>query len=129
MRIFKNKWFSRFARRQGIEDQDLCEAMDRAERGLIDADLGGGVIKQRIARPNEGKSGGFRSVVIFRAGARAFFVYGFPKSDRSNIRSDELTGFKELAAVMLAYTDQQLKTAIETDALTEVTCYEQDLSQ
>ena len=73
MRIFKTKWFVRFARKQGIGDADLRAAVDRAVAGMIDADLGGGVIKQRIARPGEGKSGGFRSMVLFRAGEKAFF--------------------------------------------------------
>ena len=58
LRIFKNRWFVRFARQQGIEDTSLCEAIANADRGLIDVDLGGEVIKQRIARPNEGKSVG-----------------------------------------------------------------------
>lgn len=85
MRIFKTRPFARFADHEGIEDADLCEAIRGAEQGLIDADLGGGVIKQRIARKGQGKSGGFRSIVVFRMGERAFFVYGFAKSDRDNI--------------------------------------------
>ncbi|MGO9257239.1 MAG: type II toxin-antitoxin system RelE/ParE family toxin [Bryobacteraceae bacterium] len=72
MRIFKNKAFTRFAKKAGIGDAMLCEAIRDAERGLIAADLGGGVIKQRIARPGHGKSGGFRTLIVFRAGARAF---------------------------------------------------------
>jgi hypothetical protein len=75
VRIFKTRWFARFARQQEIDDRSLCDAVARAERGLIDADLGGGVIKQRLARPNEGKSGGFRSIVLFRSGENAFFVF------------------------------------------------------
>ena len=122
MRVFKNKWFSRFARQQGIANSDLCDAVDRVERGLIDADLGGGVIKQRIARPGQGKSGGFRSIILFQSGGRAFFVYGFPKSTRSNTDADEEKGFKELAQHFFALTDEQLQTAVETEALTEVIC-------
>ena len=86
MRIFKNKWFSSFASDEGITDQDLVEAIGRVERGLIDANLGGGVIKQRIARPNQGRSGGFRTIVFFRTAERAMFVYGFPKNRLDNIR-------------------------------------------
>lgn len=126
MRIFKNKWFVRFARREGIEDTDLCEAIERAEKGLIDADLGGGVIKQRIARPSGGKSGGFRSIVLFRSGDKSVFVYGFPKSARDNVRKDELQGFKELAGKMLPYDDTALKKAIKAGALIEVKCDEDD---
>ncbi len=109
-----------------MRDADLCEAIARAEKGLIDADLGGGVIKQRIARPNEGKSGGFRSIVLFRSGEKAFFVYGFPKSVRDNVRKDELKGFKELADEMLPYDNAALKRAMKAGALIEVKCHEKD---
>ena len=80
MIIFKNKWFSRFARRQRISDQDLCNAIARAERGLLDADLGGGVIKQRIPRPNEGRSGGYRSIILFLAGEAPFLSLALLKT-------------------------------------------------
>ena len=90
LRIFKDKIFARFARRQRISDNALCEAVGRAERGLIDADLGGGVIKQRVARPGEGRAGGFRVLIFFRVEDRAFFVFGFAKNDRGNIGDDDL---------------------------------------
>lgn len=90
MRIFRNKPFTRFARRARIADAELCAAVSDIERGLIDADLGGGVIKQRIARKGGGKSGGFRALVLLRAGDRVFFVHGFAKSDRDNIRDTNL---------------------------------------
>jgi hypothetical protein len=127
LRIFKTKWFARFARKQRIEDADLRAAVDRAMSGMIDADLGGGVIKQRIARPNEGRSGGFRSVVIFCAGDKAFFVYGFPKSARGNIHQDELRGFRQLADAMLGYDDKMLAKALDSGALQEVRTHAQDL--
>lgn len=81
MRVFENRAFSRFAIRNAIADSDLCEAVHRATRGLIDADLGGGVIKQRISRKGEGRSGGFRTLILFRNQARAVFVHGFAKKD------------------------------------------------
>ena len=77
MRTFKTKAFSRFAGREGIDDAALCEAVGRARSGSVDADLGGGVIKQRIARKGGGRSGGFRTIILFRRGELAFFVYGF----------------------------------------------------
>jgi hypothetical protein len=129
LRIFKTKWFIRFARKQGIEDADLRAAINRAESGMIDADLGGGVIKQRIARPGEGKSGGFRSIVLFRFADKAFFVFGYAKSARANIRVDELQGFKLLAAEMLNHDDNALAKALETGALQEVTSDDQDVSE
>lgn len=122
VRVFKTKWFVRFARRQKIPDRELCEAVQRAERGLVDADLGGGVIKQRLARSGQGRSGGFRGVILFRIRSRAFFVYGFPKSERDNIDASELEAFRNLAVVMLDYDDDQLRQALETEALQEVWC-------
>lgn len=104
MRIFKNKSFARFARKAGVSDGMLRETIANAERGLIDADLGGGVIKQRIARPGAGKSGGFRTIILFRASTLAFFVHGFAKNERDNIRDDELAAFKMLAVDLLTTT-------------------------
>lgn len=107
----------------------LSDAIALAEKGLVDADLGGGVIKLRIARPNEGKSGGFRSIVLFRSADKAFFVYGFAKSGRSNIRKDELNAFKELADVMLGFDKTALTKALRSGAIEEVKDDEQDLSK
>lgn len=120
MRVFKTKPFGRFARSEGISDGALREAVARAEAGRIDADLGGGVIKQRVARPGEGKSGGFRTIVSFRHGERAFFVYGFAKSDRDNIAPDELKAFRRLAAEMLKLDDRALAAATANGTFTEV---------
>lgn len=114
MKIFKNKWFSKFAREEGILDSDLCETVKDAERGLIDADYGGGVIKQRIARPNEGKSGGFRSIILYHRQDKAFFVYGFPKKDRDNIKTDEIRWFKKMAKSTFALSEEQLEKLIKT---------------
>jgi hypothetical protein len=120
VRIFKNKPFARFARKARLADSALREAIANAGKGLIDADLGGGVIKQRIARAGGGKSGGFRTIILFRAGTRAFFVHGFAKNERDNIRDDELAAFKMLAAEMLNYDDAALAKAVAAGVLTEV---------
>jgi hypothetical protein len=129
LRIFVTRWFARFARREGIADAELRDAVRRAERGLVDADLGGGVLKQRIARPGAGRRGGLRSIVILRAGERAIFVYGFAKSARATIRPDELSGFKRLAAELLGYDQTALAKAVTGGALEEVGSDDQDLSQ
>jgi hypothetical protein len=123
MRVFKTKPFARFASREGITDEELCEAVYQAERGLIDADLGGGVIKQRLAREGQGKSGGFRSILLFRRGSKAFFVYGFAKSDRDNIRRDELKAFRKLAGEMLALDDKALAAAMRNGTIMEIECH------
>lgn len=122
MRVFKNKPFARFARGAGLDDAALCKAIASVGRGLIDADLGGGVIKQRVARRGGGKSGGFRVVILFKAGARAFFVYGFAKSQRENIDDDELVAFRKLARELFAYDDDAIERALAAGALTEVMC-------
>jgi hypothetical protein len=119
----------RFARRERIADADLREAVRRAESGLVDADLGGGVIKQRIARPHAGKSGGYRSIVLLRSGDRAFFVYAFAKNARATIRPNELLGFKRLAAEMLGYDEAALARALASGVLEEVSSDEQDLPE
>ncbi len=123
MRVFKTKPFARFASREGITDEELCEAVHQAERGLIDADLGGGVIKQRLAREGQGKSGGFRTILLFRRGVKAFFVYGFAKSDRDNIRRDELKAFRKLAGEMLTLDDKALAAAMRNGTIMEIECH------
>lgn len=129
MRIFKNAWFGRFARRERISNDALRQAVARAENGQIDADLGGGVIKQRIARPGEGKSKGFRSIILFCKGKKSFFVYGFPKSAIGNIGADELAQFKRMAGHVLSLTDAQLRQLLANGQFEEVTRNGQEVSQ
>lgn len=121
MRTFKTKVFARFADREGMDDAALRDAVRRARRGLVDADLGGGVIKQRIARKGQGRSGGFRSIILFRKGELAFFVYGFAKSDRQNLRRDELEAFRLLAGEMLKLDELGLHAALTNGSIIEVT--------
>ena len=120
MEIFKSKWFERFARKERIADGTLREAVDRAEKGQIDADLGGGVIKQRIARPGQGKSKGYRTVILFRRAERAVFIYGFPKSQQANISEAEEEQFKEAARHVLSLTAKQLAELIRRGDFVEV---------
>ncbi len=124
MRILKSKGFAKFARKERIADARLCEAVRNAEQGLIDADYGGGVIKQRIARPHEGKSGGYRSIILFRRGKRSFFVYGFAKSEQANIDESDERGFKELALKLLAASDDDLKKLLDRSEFAEVIYHE-----
>ena len=120
MRIFKSRWFERFARKEGIADAVLLDAVARAEKGLIAANLGGGVIKQRIAKPGQGRSGGYRTIILFRRGARAFFVYGFAKSRQANIDDDEQEQFKKAAKIVLALTETQLAARLDRGDFVEV---------
>ena len=121
LRVFKSAWFGRFARKERVSFDLLWDAVERADKGLIDVDLGGGLIKQRIARPGSGKSSGYRSIVIYRKEKKAFFVYGFPKSDLGNIRDDELEQFKKAAKSILALSEDQIRKLIEIGQFEEVT--------
>lgn len=120
MRIFKTRWLARFARREGIDDGSLREAIERAERGLIDADLGGGLIKQRVARRGQGRSGGYRMVVGYRVKDRAVFLLGFAKNERENIEPDELLSLKETAEKWLSATEAKLQMEVELGNLQEI---------
>ena len=120
MHIFKNTWFQRFARKEKITDEVLKDAIVRAEKGIINADLGGNVIKQRIARVGQGKSGGYRTIILFKKGDKAFFVYGFAKNERDNIDKNETDAFKKSAKELLALSDKHIQELIENGALTEV---------
>ncbi|MEE9345842.1 MAG: type II toxin-antitoxin system RelE/ParE family toxin [Methylococcales bacterium] len=120
MHIYKNTWFQRFARREKITDQMLVDTITRAEDGLIDADLGGNIIKQRIARKGQGKSSGYRTIVIFKQGDKAFFVYGFAKSERENLKENELKYYKESAEIYLSMSNEQIDKLLKTSELTEI---------
>jgi hypothetical protein len=120
MRIFKTKWFARYAKRERIEDSALREAVERAEKGLVDADLRGGLIKQRVARTGQGRSGGYRTIMVYRAADRAVFLYGFAKSERDNIDDHELATFKELAAGWLQANGASLDAQVEKGLAEEV---------
>ena len=120
MRVFKNKGFSNWAEKEGLDDDALLTAVNEMDRGLIDADLGGHVVKKRIALAGRGKSGGVRTLLAYMVGNKAFFVYGFAKSARANISADELKALKHLAKELLNYTDKALAEAITHGALIEV---------
>ena len=120
MRVFKNAWFSRFARKQKISDRSLIQAIERADQGLIDANLGSGVIKQRVAREGRGKSGGYRTLIFYRSGDKAFFMFGFAKNDQSNLEKHEEVQFRKAAAHVLTLSDEQIDKLIENGQFSEV---------
>jgi len=107
-------------RKTGLTDNDLREAVSEMARGLIDADLGGHVVKKRVALPGQGKSGGARTIVATKLAGRWFFLYGFGKSERANIGKDELKVFQEMAKELLAFDDRQLATALAAGELVEM---------
>lgn len=120
MRIFKSKWFVKFALKQNINNTALRQAIEEIEAGKIDADLGGGVIKQRIARPGKGKSSGYRTIILYKQGDKAFFVYGFAKNERENISEQEEEDLKVLAKEILTMSEEKLSELIKTRIYREV---------
>ena len=120
MRIFKTKAFDKFAQKNHITDAELFEAVMRAEQGLIDADLGGNIIKQRIAREGQGRSGGFRSFIVYRLNENSYFVAAISKNARDNISAQELTALKELAKAYAKLTPQQIESQLKNGLLIEV---------
>jgi hypothetical protein len=120
LRIFKNAWFHRFSHKEDIADDVLVEAVRRIKNGLVDADLGGGVLKQRIARPGRGKSKGYRTIILFRRDEKAFFVYGFSKGAQANISRNETVMFKKMAEHVLALSDSQLDELLAKGQFEEV---------
>ncbi len=120
MQVFKTKWLARFSRHEQITDASLREAVTRAERGLIDADLGGGLIKQRVARKGQGRSGGYRMIVAYQTKDRAVFLYGFAKNERENINPSELATLREIATTWLSANAERIALGIAEDELQEV---------
>ena len=124
-RIYKLRGFARFQRKERISDASLCKAIGGVEAGLVDADLGGGLVKQRLPRPGQGKSGGYRTVIAIKRGDRAVFLYGFAKNERSNIDDEELEEFRKLARGFLDLTAKQIAALIADNELMELT-YDDD---
>ena len=119
-RVFKTRHFSRWLRKSGVTDAALCAAVDEMQAGLIDVELGGDVVKKRVALPGRGKRGGARTLVATRKGSRWFFVFGFEKNERSNITSTELEALQTLASALLEMSSAQLDTAVEDGTLQEI---------
>lgn len=120
MQIFKTKWFAHWADKEGLSSQALCAAVTEISQGLVDANLGGHVVKKRVALGGRGKSGGVRTLLAFRMNDKAFFLYGFAKNQQNNITDKELKALKLLAAKLLAYESRQLAMAIAAQELHEV---------
>ena len=120
VRVFKTATFQKYAIREGIANASLLGAIERAGAGSVDADLGGGLIKQRIGRRGAGKSGGYRTIILFRAGVRAVFVFGFAKSQRANLDRQETVVFKKAAKLVLALSDDALDAEVVSGRIIEI---------
>jgi hypothetical protein len=120
MHAFKTKWFAKWAVGQNLADATLAVAVEEIRQGLVDAELGGEVVKKRVALPGKGKRGSTRTLVAFRHGDKAFFIYGFAKNERANISAKELQALKLLARELLSYAKPALTKAVAAGELIEV---------
>ena len=120
MRAFKIKAFAKWASGEGLSDDALALAVVEMEKGLIDAKLGGQVVKKRVALPGRGKRGSTRTLVAFRQGNKAIFIYGFAKKERTNISDKELRALKMLAKELMSYTTATLTKATKAGELIEI---------
>ena len=120
MRVFKNKWFTRFANENGFSDSELKEIVNQLEKGQFYANLGGGVYKMQLARQGECKSGGYRVIMFFMSKDKTFFQYAFPKSVRDNIDRKELQFYKKMAKTKLAMSETEITNAINSGELIEI---------
>ncbi|SCK09564.1 hypothetical protein VAR608DRAFT_0355 [Variovorax sp. HW608] len=120
LRTFKTRHFQRWMRKTELTDAALCKAVEEMVAGLIDADLGGDVVKKRVGLAGRGKRGGARTLVATNKGDRWFFVFGFEKNDRANISDEELAGLQAIATDLLARTAKQLEEAVADGTLQEI---------
>lgn len=124
-RVFLTRTFARWMRKAGLSDDAICQAVSEMAQGLIDADLGGNVVKKRIGLPGQGKRGGARTIVATKMADRWFFLYGFDKNERANIDKDELKVLQEVAKELLELKDRQLVVALTAGEIMEV-CNDND---
>ena len=120
IRIYKLKWFKRWASKEGLSDSVLNLAIAEMQQGLVDADLGANVYKKRVPLLGQGKSGSLRTLIAFQVDNKAFFIYGFSKSARSNVSVKEMKSLKLLAKELLNYSEEKLKKAIDSGSVEEV---------
>lgn len=122
IRILKPNAFFRDARKEGLSDRDLCTAVAEIESGLVDARLGGFLLKKRVAKNNRGKSHGFRTIVAHRQGDRLVCLFLFAKGTRDNINEKERLALSELGDVYMTYSEKKVNELIANGVLTEVNC-------
>ena len=120
MKIFKNAWFTKYAKREKLSDKSLVQAINDIRNGIVSADLGGNLLKQRIAKQGKGKSGGYRTIIAFKREDKAFFLYGFAKNQQDNLEQDALKSLKDLAKQLLVLDDNQIERLLENGILTEI---------
>lgn len=117
MDVYKNIAFEHWAKRHKLSDSTLLESISEIEQGMFDANLGGYIYKKRLRLGNQGKSGSARTIIAFKKGDNAFFIYAFKKNTTANISSKELLALKKLAKEYLSYSEKELKQALKAGIL------------
>ncbi len=120
MRVFQLKGVARYCRKANIDDRQLLGALDDLSAGLIDANLGGGIYKQRIARKGGGKSGGYRTILVVKFGYRCVFVHCFAKNETESISVEMLEEFRHLGRLLMTLDDGRIDEAIDAGRLVEI---------
>lgn len=120
MRIFKTRMFSKWSKKNRISDSDIVRAVKEIEKGLFDADLGQKIIKKRIARRGAGKSGGYRTILAYVSGKKAFFLYAFSKKEKDNINEKEKEALSILGKSLLAMNDLEIEKRLKNGSLVEI---------
>ncbi|MGL5038492.1 MAG: type II toxin-antitoxin system RelE/ParE family toxin [Aeromonas sp.] len=119
-RVFKTPDFKSWADKEDVSDAALIEAVEQMNKGLIDASLGGSVVKKRVARQGQGKSGSYRTLIAFRTADRAFYMFGFAKNERDNITKEETLALRKLAKALFGLTAPELDKAVKDRRLFEI---------
>lgn len=114
------KHFAKWASKQNIPDGELTKALEEVCNSSYEANLGGHIYKKRIRFSGQGKSGSGRTIVCYQKDRRVIFIHGFSKNEKSNLSSKELFVFKELAKILLSFSESKIDIAIRNGDLKEV---------
>jgi hypothetical protein len=117
MNAFESRWFKRWSKKNGLKKADLLDALERMINGSGVVNLGGNIYKIRVAKNGQGRSGGFRTILIFKKGKRSLFIYGFEKNDQDNIDKGTLADYKKFAVTFLNYTDDDINRLVNNGTI------------
>ena len=120
MRVIQTKEFKKWSKSEKLSNQNLAKAISEIENGLIDANLGGGLIKKRVAIGSSGKSGGARTIIAYKKRIKAFFLHGFKKNEISNIDDSELKVLRRFGEVLMSRSNTDINLSIKINQLYEV---------
>lgn len=119
-RIYRTRSVTRWMERERLKDGDVVKAVREMAAGLIDADLGGGLLKKRVPLPGRGKRGGARLAVMVDGCGRWIFLFGYAKSERSDLDREEWAGLRDLGVSLFSLDEAGWNLAVKRGILTEV---------